>query len=71
MQRYDCCFFNTSVSEPIVIGATQLVIVSSFKLLGVYITSDLTWSVHCTHVIKKSNKRLYALRKLKKSGVAL
>ena len=56
--------------EPIIIGATQVEIVSSLKLLGVYITSDLTWSVYCIHIIKKSNKRLYALRKLKKSGVA-
>ena len=35
-----------------------------------YVTSDLTWSVHCEHIIKKSNRRLYALRKLKKCGVA-
>ena len=35
-----------------------------------YVSSDLTWSVHCEHINKKSNRRLYALRKLKKSGVA-
>ena len=60
--------FNTSVLEPIVIGETHRH-VSSFKLLGVYITNDLTWSVHCEHIISKSNWRLYALRKLKRSRI--
>ena len=27
-------------------------------------------AVHCEYIIKKSNRRLYALRKLKRSGVA-
>ena len=63
--------YNTSVLEPIVIGATHVVeIVSSFDLLGVNITSDLTRSVHCKHIIKKSNRRLYVSRKLRISGVA-
>ena len=35
-----------------------------------YITSDLTWSVHCEQIITKSNRRLCAFWKLKKSGVA-
>ena len=61
---------NTSVLEPVVIGATHVETVSSFELLGVYITSDLTWYVHCEHIIKKSNRRLYALRKFRKGGVA-
>ena len=47
--------YITSVLEPIVIGATHVETVSSFELLDVYITSDLTWSVHCEHIIKKSN----------------
>ncbi|CAB4013069.1 Hypothetical predicted protein [Paramuricea clavata] len=34
--------FNTSVLQPIIIGATRVESVSSFKLLGVYVTSDLT-----------------------------
>ncbi len=43
----DFLHFNSSVFEPIVITATHVEIVSSFKSLGVYITSDLTWSVLC------------------------
>ena len=66
----DFLHFNAKVFKPIVIGVPCVEMVPYFKLLGVYITSDLTWSVHCDYIIKKSNRRLYALRKLKKSGVA-
>ena len=61
-------YFNTSILQPIVIGAIYVEFVSSLKLLGVYGTSYLTWSVHCKYIIKKSKKYLYALRK---RGVAL
>ena len=43
--------------------------IDSFKLLGVHITKDLPWVIHCDYVIKKANRRLYTLRNLKKSGV--
>ena len=35
-----------------------------------WIGSFLTWSLHCDYIIKKANKRLYALRNLKKAGVS-
>ena len=44
--------------------------VNTFKLLGVYISHDLTWSVYVDYVVAKANRRLYALRKLKKCGIA-
>ena len=62
----DFLHFDANVFKSIVIGATCVETVSCLKLLGVYITSDLTWSVHCDHIIKKSNRRFHALRKLKK-----
>ena len=34
-----------------------------------YISADLSWLTHCDYVIKKANRRLYALRKLKGCGV--
>ena len=43
--------------------------IDSFKLLGVHITKDLPWVIHCDYVIKKANRRLYTLKNLKKSGV--
>ena len=43
--------------------------VSSFKLLGVMLRSDLSWCDQVDYVIKKANSRLYALRQLKKAGL--
>ena len=39
-------------------------------MLGVFISSDLSWNKHCEYVLAKGNKRLYALRVLRKCGVA-
>jgi hypothetical protein len=42
--------------------------VQTFKLLGVIISSDLTWNAHVDYICTKASKRLYALRILKRSG---
>ena len=39
------------------------------KLLGVWISNDLSWNVHVDKVLKKANSRLFALRLLKKAGL--
>ena len=36
------------------------------EVVGVHITKDLSWAVHCDYVIKKANRRLYILRNLRK-----
>ena len=44
--------------------------VTSFKLLGLMISDDLSWNCHGDYVIKKANSRFYALRLLKKAGLS-
>ena len=61
--------YNSCTWRPICTGRVVIERVKSFKLLGVYISEDLTWGVHCDYIIKKANRRLYALRTLKKCGV--
>ena len=61
--------YNATKWQPSCINGKQVDLVKVFKLLGVYLSSDLTWAAHCEYIIKKANRRLYALRKLKKSGV--
>ena len=39
--------------------------VSTFKLLGVHLSEDLAWAVHCDYITKNAKRRLYALRQLK------
>lgn len=65
----DFLHYNSCELQPIVTGGAFIERVKSFKLLGVYISNDLTWVAHCDYVIKKANRRLYALRQLKKACV--
>ncbi len=44
--------------------------VTSFKLLALMISDDLSWNCHVDYVIKKANSRLYALRLLKKADLS-
>ncbi|XP_015778385.1 PREDICTED: RNA-directed DNA polymerase from mobile element jockey-like [Acropora digitifera] len=53
-------FDNLSSSD------TSIETVHDFKLLGVIISSNLTWNVN--YICTKASKRLYALRVLKRSG---
>ena len=62
--------YNGCVVSPIVTGGSTVEQVSSFKLLGLFISEELTWNIHCDYVLKKSNKRLYILRQLFKCGLA-
>ena len=62
LMRVDFLHYNSCYSQPIAVGGSVIESVESFKLLGVYISSDLSGSTHCDYIIKKSNRRLYALR---------
>ena len=51
---------------PIHIDRTIVEKVESFKFLGVHITDKLKWSTHTDSVVKKAQRRLFNLRRLKK-----
>ena len=57
------------ICSPIIAGNNTIQSVSSYKLLGVIISSDLSWNRHVEYVAKKANKRLYSLRILKRCGI--
>ena len=61
--------YNSCVPRPIAVGGSDIEQVSTFKLLGVHLSEDLTSAVHCNYIVKKANRRLYALRQLKKCKV--
>ena len=63
--------YNSCVLRPIVVGNAIVERVASFKLLGAYISRDLTWFTHVNYILKKANKRLYILRALRRSGVSV
>ena len=39
------------------------------KLLGVTISSDLTWNKHVENIVAKAGKRVYMLYQLKRGGI--
>jgi len=65
----DLLHYNSCVPRPIAVGRSDIEQVSTFKLLGVHLSEDLSWAVHCDYIVKKANSRLYALRQLKKCKV--
>ena len=60
---------NKATFEPIRVYSKELELVDSAKLLGITITSDLSWNTHVNDVIKKAAKRLYFLVQLKRAKV--
>ena len=44
--------------------------VKSFKFLGVFMSHNLTWTVHCDFIMKKANCRFYALRQLRRCDMS-
>jgi Reverse transcriptase (RNA-dependent DNA polymerase) len=56
--------------QPIKFGAFAIEKVTSFKLLGVYLSADLQWDVHIDSICLKVNRRLHFLKLLKRSSVS-
>jgi len=52
---------------PLNIKGCEVELVSNLKLLGVYITDDLTWHENTSDLVKKAEKFLYFLQTLKKA----
>ena len=52
------------------LNGEPLKIVTSAKLLGLNLTSDLKWNTHTSELIRKASPRLYFLRQLKRFRVA-
>ena len=55
--------------QGLVLGSTSISQIDSYKLLGVYISSDLSWNYHIDYIVRKASKHLYALRVLGKAEV--
>ena len=65
----DFLHYNSCFPRPIAVGDSDIEQVSTFKFLGVRLSEDLTRAEHCDYIVKKANRRLYALRQHKKCKV--
>ena len=50
------------------IGSTDLELVEEMRLLGIILQSDMKWQSNTAHLVKKANKKLWMLRRLKFLG---
>ena len=51
----DFLHYNSIQCPPVATCGCILEEVKSFKFLGAFISHDLTWMVHCDHIMKKAN----------------
>ncbi|XP_061143633.1 uncharacterized protein LOC133160076 isoform X1 [Syngnathus typhle] len=52
---------------PLIINSSAVEVVSSTKFLGVHITDYLTWTGNTTTLVKRAQKRLYFLRRMRRA----
>ena len=65
------CFQKVLPDLPqITIGDDKLERVSCYKLRGVHVLNNLTWNEHVDAITKKTTKRIYFMRLLKRAEVA-
>ena len=50
---------NQTEFSPVIVNGKGLEVVQHAKLLGLTISSDLSWNEHISNVVKKASKRLY------------
>ena len=58
-----------STVQRIIIDGNEIDNVHYAKLLGVTISSDLTWNKHVENIVAKAGKRVYMLYQLKRAGI--
>ena len=56
-------------SNSIVMDGSNIESVKVTKLLGVYISDDLTWNAHIDYITSKASQRIYHICALKRAGV--
>ena len=62
-------FRHSSDPEPLFVDNDTIERVSFSKLLGLIISSDLTWSHHVNYIVTKAASLIYSLVLLKRSGL--
>ena len=59
---------NPAPAPPLIINSNVVERIHSFKILGVWLSDDLSWKSHVNHMHFRATPRLYYLRQLRRSG---
>ena len=72
LKKTKLMLFNPSRSRDFMpqfnIEGNQIELVEEARLLGVTVRSDLSWSAHVDDIVKRCNKKLWILRRLRRLG---
>jgi len=60
---------DTNSVHGITINGKLIERVDTFKLLGIIISSDLSWQAHVTYMLKKVSKRIFCINNLARAGI--
>ena len=60
----------TDVVPGLLINASSIAKVETFKLLGIVVSADLSWHAHVAFVVSKACKRLFVLYQLLRFGIS-
>ena len=52
----DFLHYNSCVPRPIAVGGSDIEQIPTFKLLGVHLSEDLTWTVLSEYIVKKAKE---------------
>ena len=61
---------NPAPVPPLIINSNAVERVHSFKILGVWLSDDLSWKSHVNHMHSRATPRLYYLRQLRRCGLS-
>ena len=56
--RIDFLQYKPSDLPPLQLSGSIIEQVPSYKLLGVHLSHNLSWSIHCDYIVKRARKRL-------------
>ena len=63
--------YNNLDIKPTFVGDCEIERVCSFKLLGVVVSSDLTWNEHVSYIVSKASRRIFVIQQLLRAGTVL
>ena len=61
---------NPAPVPPLIINSNAVERVHSFKILGVWLSDDLSWKSHVNYMHSRATPRLYYLRQLRRCGLS-
>ena len=61
---------NPAPVPQLIINSNAVERVHSFKILGVWLSDDLSWKSHVSHMYSRATPRLYYLKQLRRCGLS-